>query len=229
MPTWKISYPTPTTLTIKDGTASYQRQGEAPQSYTTSQLNEEKGLLGKLLDGFQFGEELEVEAFLAEESKPLSQRTVVPDSSLQGRHSVTRYFSDNMGRGSVGNYNIWLMGREAWIDVKGQPRLVMSLSEMAKGKFPSAQRAVLGSMTNLLIDIAQKLDPLPCLCGTGAETPEQHGTIESIISHRQHPNAPIEHVVTIGRCTVCHRGYTFTKSGDSHYSYSFYVREFPPA
>jgi hypothetical protein len=227
MPTWKLTYPTLITFTIRDSHATYLKEGEAPQNYTTKQLQEEKGLLGKLLKGFEFEAQLEVEAVLQEESLPLEQRTPAPNISLQGRSSVSRYFSDNMGRGAS-NYNVWIMGREAWIDVKGQARLTLALSELAKGKLPGAQGSVLGFAANELFDAAQKLSPLPCFCGTGAETPEQHGTIDEIISSRQHPDATCDHLVTIGRCSVCYRGYTFTKSGDSHYSYSFYVRDFPP-
>jgi hypothetical protein len=49
-----------------------------------------------------------------------------------------------------------------------------------------------------------------------------------VIVSAQNPSAPVEHRITVGRCSVCGRGWTFMMGGDSHYSYYYSVREYPP-
>ncbi len=71
----------------------------------------------------------------------------------------------------------------------------------------------------------EQLARLPCMCGTGAETVEQHGTIQ-VLAGGQNPDAPVDDVTQIGFCTRCHRGWEFNACGDSHYSYTYDVRPF---
>ena len=227
MARWKTSYPSPLSLELQNGEVVYTN-GDAPlQRYAAVVLREDLSLLGALTAGFDFEAQVEVEAALLEEALSSGDRlSLRGDISLVGRRGVPRYFSDNMGRGAS-TYNIWLRGRQLTIDVRDQPRLEITFQTFLSVGFSEASAALIGSRASEIIDAVRQLELLPCFCGTGAETPEQHGNLKTLVS-RQHPQASCEHLVTVGRCAVCGRGWIFIKSGDSHYSYSFQVRAFPP-
>ena len=57
----------------------------------------------------------------------------------------------------------------------------------------------------------------------GAETFEQHGALERLAGPFQHPDAPITHQASVGRCRVCGRAAVLLESGDSHYDFRYEV------
>lgn len=71
------------------------------------------------------------------------------------------------------------------------------------------------------------LADLPCMCGTGAMTPDQHGTL-FVVATGVDPNCPMQQQISCGYCTVCDRWWTFSEEGDSHYSFHYSVRAFDP-
>jgi hypothetical protein len=219
MPTWRNYSTPPLSITIEGNSLTIS--GEPPLS--TAETNQ-SALLQTKLALFDFETQMEIEAYLKELP---SIPQIRGDISVIGRQRYARYYSDNMGRGAS-TYNIWLMGRHMIIEVRGKPRLECSFDEFLKKGFGDGRESIIGPEAGMISIAVQRLSEYPCFCETGAETPSQHGTIKKIVSE-QHPQAPIDHRVTVGRCSVCHRGWTFTESGDSHYSYHYSVREYPPS
>ena len=102
-----------------------------------------------------------------------------------------------------------------------------TFEEFLEKGFPQEYEEVIGEDTmNRFKAAISKLQPLPCMCETGAKTIDQHGSIRYIL-RRNHPFASIDHSITLGQCTVCKQRLAFSKSGDSHYSYDFHVSLFP--
>ena len=98
---------------------------------------------------------------------------------------------------------------------------VASISPSSRGQGAANQNVVIAGTGFVSGAVAS----FSCLCETGAQTPEQHGSFESI-DRRAHPFAPMDVTAVVGRCQVCKRGWTFEASGDSHYSYSYEVHAF---
>ena len=144
----------------------------------------------------------------------------------QDRPTCKHRFSD----GRKGAWFVWFFGKtiRAQIHPKsGMKALNMTFKEYLKSGFPTEFQTVIGGEKVQQITIAvQQLLPLKCLCGTGVKTVGEHGSLRCIVQ-KQHPFAPFEVSITVARCTVCGQGWSFEKSGDSHYSYSYSVDSFP--
>ena len=123
------------------------------------------------------------------------------------------------GRGSTAA-GAWIFGRHVRLsrvrgpDVAFETVLAHGLPE-GHGLTPDAAQA--------LVEAVQALAPWPCFCGTGAETFEQHGALERLAGPFQHPDAPITHQASVGRCRVCGRAAVLLESGDSHYDFRYEV------
>lgn len=130
-----------------------------------------------------------------------------------GRPQVPRIFGFG-GRGSTAP-GAWIFGREVRFSA-------LSYSDhrfdalLADGL--PAGHGLAAETARALLDAVGALAPLPCPCGTGAQTPSQHGEIEILAGPLQHPRAPVTHQASVGRCRVCGRCRIFTESGDIHYS-----------
>jgi hypothetical protein len=146
-----------------------------------------------------------------------------PSAADAGRPSVAHCYE--FGRGVP--KAAWLMGREVWVHAAGR-RFEASLDELLARGFPPDIAADLGEdVVRTISDAVARLNPLPCLCDTGALTPQEHGTLDEI-ARRQHPFAPIDVQCVVGRCRVCRLGWTFESAGDSHYSYRYDAHPFLP-
>jgi hypothetical protein len=150
----------------------------------------------------------------------LRAEVVKPQQAL---HRATIDYVYSFGRREL--RCVWIMGRNVWADGGGE-RYEGTFESFLKSGFPQAIAAHLGAQTvRKVTDAVSSVAHYPCLCATGAQTPSQLGSFESI-DQRTHPFAPMEVSVTVGRCVVCGRGWTFECSGDSHYGYSYAVHEF---
>lgn len=221
MPRWK-SYGKPTTeVTVSDGQVEITCGSAVVLESSAAALRDELERLRSAVSALPFDARLEVEAAV------LDPREVEPSrDELAGRPQVSRYYSDNLGRGAS-TWNVWLFGRRVIVGVRGAPRVECSFRELLATGFTPASAARIGPEATAILEGVRRLEELPCMCGTGVERASQHGSLKTLASD-QDPSAPIEHRVTVARCTVCGRGWTFIESGDPHYSYRYEVRPFPP-
>ena len=152
-------------------------------------------------------------------------------SGTQNSKTVRKpYFERIFGGGRGALWVVWLFGKNIRTSVRTPNNLTipdMSFAEFLENGFPQEYQTVIGAEEMQKIALAvKKLSPLSCMCSTGAKTPWQHGSID-VFLRRQHPFAPIEHSIELGRCTICNKSWSFEESGDSHYSYHYRVRPFP--
>ncbi|MGZ3420783.1 MAG: hypothetical protein ACXVEF_39295 [Polyangiales bacterium] len=166
-----------------------------------------------------FREQLEAEA-VANNDRAVVRRL---DRDIDRRKSVRRQFGG--GRGAT--WWAFIQGRVlTFRDVREPEARELTLEELVERGLPASSAEIAGEQAAAMIESARALVDLPCMCGTGAETPEQHGTIWTMVS-RADFSAPIDCTVTVGRCKVCGRGWTFEAAGDSMYSYHYRVERFP--
>jgi hypothetical protein len=137
--------------------------------------------------------------------------------------SVPRIFTP--GRGSGGC--VWILGRTVRTMSVAPTRVPdVTFEELLRVGYPSDVADALGAaIVEEVTAAVTRLVPLRCMCNTGAETPDQHGTIVTLAAG-QNPDAPIDDRTTIGYCSVCGRGWMFNECGDSHYSYRYSVEPF---
>lgn len=131
--------------------------------------------------------------------------------------SVPRRFGRG-GRGYAGPM-AFIMGREVWVNLSGQPQIRSDLARVAEVGVPPVARVGLGDeLSDRVEEAARTLTAAPCSCSTGCKEASQHTELRYLHS-RQHPQAPTEHRVTVGFCQACGRFWRFVKAGDAHYSF----------
>jgi hypothetical protein len=133
------------------------------------------------------------------------------------------------GGGRGGSWVAWVFGKQVRLSADAlDDRPDLSFEHLLERGLPEAFVEEAGAEQAAAIMAAvRELAPLECMCGTGAETMSQHGSIVSL-SSVQEPRDIMEHVASTGRCSVCSRWWTFVSRGDSHYSYSYRVSQFDP-
>jgi hypothetical protein len=138
---------------------------------------------------------------------------VPPDPPpLPPRPQVPRVFS--FGRGDP--RCVWIFGRQVSASADGLSGDA-SFEDFLVHGFPPDIAAKLGAECVARVTAAvSSLAPLPCMCETGAETVEQHGTIEHLAS-ADNPESYVDDRASCGRCRVCGRIWTFEVSGDPYY------------
>lgn len=141
--------------------------------------------------------------------------------SIQGRPQIQRVHSS--GRG--GGWCVWILGRKVRFSLRehkvdDQPFETI----LASGLPHSVQEGLPAEICEQVLAGVQALSPLPCMCGTGCETTDQHGSFRTFVYGNG--NGPVEMNVQVGRCTVCGRGWSFREEGDSHYSFHYDVQPF---
>lgn len=133
------------------------------------------------------------------------------------RPHVRRIFS--FGRGDP--RCVWIDGRTVRTLAEERKVPDMDFETFLRDGYPPDVVAILGEETVASVtDAVRQLAPLSCMCGSGADTPEQHGTIVTLASG-QNPDAPIDDRITIGVCSVCGQTWRFRETGDTHYSYHY--------
>jgi hypothetical protein len=144
------------------------------------------------------------------------------NTALRGRPWFARdeAFSDASGK-------VWFFGRTLAVDAKGQPRVEVPLAVVACDGLAECRSRLSAELADAVEQAARQLVPMPCLCGTGCQRPHEHDALTSLV-RRQHPHAPIDYSVTVYWCRVCARWWTYMAVGDSHYSYSYTVRQCHP-
>ncbi|MFT5684095.1 MAG: hypothetical protein ACI8RZ_005036 [Myxococcota bacterium] len=163
---------------------------------------------------------VEVRAVLTNARRPEAQQhPALPDPPVGRPQIPWDSFHNDQGR-------VWIFGRRVAVDVSGQSRVELPLSEAADGMEPFGE-ALGEALVDDVVQATRQLDPLPCFCGTGCQRSHQHDALTSI-TRSQHPHAPIDHHATVYRCRVCSRWWTYQETGDSHYSYNYQVRQFTP-
>jgi len=199
-----------TTLTIDAETATLRRAdgSEESASATAVATGEWDALLFDAMDQEVVAEARAVaahhDAFVAALALPPVERRPRFSRRLSGRP----------------DWVVWFWGREVQIrvpDVKDDLRV--SMSEIVADGLPETVAALPAETRARVVQAAVALSPLPCMCGTGCDTPEQHGSIERLGPAIQHPNAPTVATIGVGACTVCGRLHRYHRSGDSHYSF----------
>jgi hypothetical protein len=221
MARWQSYGSPPTVITVASGQMEVTRGSATVLRESAAALRDDLERLRAAVAALPFDARLEVEAAL------LDPHEVEPShDEIAGRPKVARYYSDNLGRGAS-TWNVWLFGRQVIVDVRGEPRVECSFRELLATGLTAASAERIGPQAAVILDGMRRLDELPCMCGTGVERASQHGSLRTLASD-QDPSATIEHRVTVARCTVCGRGWTFIESGDPHYAYRYEVRPFPP-
>jgi hypothetical protein len=220
MPVWKNPYATPPATLKVNAEKLMLTVGEQERSWPVAELALAQELI---LRHFDYESYVEVEAFLKESQSP---EPILHRHPLPARPSVPRYFSDNHGRGA-GRYNIWLDGKTIIILVESETRLEVSHQEFLKTGFSPAAFKVIGKKTALkVMEAVTTLSRFSCFCGTGGTRSCHHHSLQTL-AFDNHPYATMAHSVHVARCNVCGNGWTFTESGDSHYSYSYSIRPLP--
>ena len=147
-------------------------------------------------------------------------------SALTTKPSFGRIFGG--GRGA--DWVVWLFGKNIRTRVRTPTNLKipdMSFKEFLNKGFPQKYEEVIGKPEIQKIpSVVEKPSHLSCMCSTGAVTPWQHGNIDVFLT-KDHPFAPIEHSIKLGRCSICGQSWSFEAAGDPHYSYNYQVRPFP--
>ena len=123
------------------------------------------------------------------------------------------------GRGSNAA-GAWIFGRNVRLSRVRGPDL--AFEEVLSRGLPEGH-GLTPDAAHALIEAVQALAPLACFCGSGAETFEQHGTLDRLAGPLQHPDAPVTHQASVGRCRVCDRAVVLLESGDSHYDFRYEV------
>ncbi len=134
------------------------------------------------------------------------------------------------GGGRGGTWVVWIFGRSARFSARGfvgnEDRSFVRLLEDG---LPEGFEEVCGAeVASKIIEAARELSPLECMCGTGCETPDQHGDLRRLSSARD-PRAPYDVTAAVLRCEVCERWWTFDERGDSHYGYQQSLTQFIPS
>jgi hypothetical protein len=133
------------------------------------------------------------------------------------RPSRTRIFGFG-GRGSS-TPGAWILGRVVRLSAhRGDIRF----EELLANGLPEGH-GLSDDVATALLEAARALAPLACPCGSGAETFDQHGALERLSGPVQHPDAPVTHQASAGRCTVCGGCWVLLESGDSHYDFHYTV------
>ena len=134
------------------------------------------------------------------------------------------------GGGRGASWTVWLFGRKLRCSVRTSSEVTlpdMTFEEFLDKGFPEEIKdKIEEQQLSLIISAVRRLLPLSCMCSSGANTVQQHGSIRRIV-RKKNPLAPIDHSVTIGRCGHCGRGWSFEEMDDSHYSYTYVLTSFP--
>lgn len=170
-----------------------------------------------IVDAFDFPTLVEALALALPSSKALLEGGV-PSDPLH-RPKVVRVHGG--GRGAA--WVVFLLGRTVSGRALGEP-FVLSFDDLLARGLPSSVASVIGTETAAAVTHAvEQLAPLPCMCDTGCETQDQHGTTTSLL-RRENPHAACEFHVSVAQCSVCQRLWSFQMVGDSHYSYQCSAR-----
>jgi hypothetical protein len=123
---------------------------------------------------------------------------------------------------------VWLHGRNVIISPVEQPRTVQRMADVSRDGLSAEHRQALGDVH---ADAAEKavraLDPMPCMCGTGCLTPNEHGTLQ-MLSRCTVPDIPVDQVAQTGRCTTCGRWWTFEEISAFRYAPQRHIRQLEP-
>ena len=133
------------------------------------------------------------------------------------------------GGGRGGTWTAWIFARRVRFSARGIDGVQeMSFEELIADGVPQDFTSICGAdIADTIKKAARELAPLECMCGTGCETPEQHGDLHRLSSARD-PRAPYDVTADLVECVVCSRWWTFSERGDSHYSYTRSLSQFIP-
>lgn len=175
----------------------------------------------ELLDAF--GVETAAEALAVSKHPDEVARACVEPAPRRPRHP--RVFGGKRGDSWVA----WIFGRKVRLSANALPHMDdVVFEEVLERGLPEAFMQECGpEVTASLMQAITDLAPLACMCGTGAETSQQHGQTRTLARARE-PRSMVEYSATCARCEVCSRWWTFVERGDSHYSYSYSVSLFRP-
>ena len=123
----------------------------------------------------------------------------------------------------------WILGRTVRLSARSlEEALDLGFDEVVASGLPAAfTRACGEEQAGAIVLAVQELQPLECMCGTGAATSPQHGDLREL-SRVTEPRSMTEHTATCARCEVCGRWWSLEAHGDSHYSFSYYIDGFDP-
>jgi hypothetical protein len=122
------------------------------------------------------------------------------------------------GRGSS-TPGAWILGRIVRLSAR---RGDLPFEELLANGLPE-DHGLSDEVAAALIEAVRALAPLACPCGSGAETFDQHGALERLSGPVQHPDAPVTHQASAGRCRLCGGCWILLESGDSHYDFRYTV------
>ena len=220
MTTWSTrSSPHKVRLSVRGGVVRMTK-GRDSWSCEVSELRG-NALFGRIIESF----DVQTAAQVLAAGKHPDEASSACTEPVPKRPHHTRLFSS--GRG--GTWTAWFFGREVRLRAEAFDEWPdLSFEHLLEHGLPEAfveEAGVEGA--EKIMAAVRELAPLECMCGTGADTMRQHGTIVHM-SQVQEPRAMMEHHASVGRCTVCDRWWTFVERGDSRYSYSYRVTPFDP-
>lgn len=134
------------------------------------------------------------------------------------------------GGGRGGTWTVWFFGHRVRFSARElEGTREATLEELVKDGLPEGFDDICGEeQATRILTAARDLAPLECMCGTGCQTPDQHGSMRRLSSARD-PRAPYDVTAEVVRCEVCQRWWTFEERGDSHYGYQRNMKQFIPA
>jgi hypothetical protein len=129
---------------------------------------------------------------------------------------IPRIFS--FGRGDP--RCVWIFGKRVSATAD-ELRHDATFEQFLADGFPAALAEKLGAATVASVrDAVEALAPLACMCDTGAQTVDQHGTVTCSKSEQEFMT-----LILTGQCTVCGRRWRFEESGDPYYEMHYTATE----
>ncbi|MEZ4471489.1 MAG: hypothetical protein R3F60_11945 [bacterium] len=132
-----------------------------------------------------------------------------PPKPPSGRPTI-RYV-DGFGRGVRAGW--WLIGRS--LRLSGADATQDVDVEVAAAGLPD-DHGLPPDLAASALAAARARAPLPCACGTDAQSPLHHGSTRELASARDE-DAPVEVRASVHACTVCGTRWVFTYEGDTAY------------
>lgn len=144
---------------------------------------------------------------------------VAPAPPLPVRPTVPRLFQ---GPGAW----MGIVGRR--VEHLGRPAWTAPFEAVLADGLPAELAERLGAEATAALQAAvATLAPLPCPCGTGAESLAAHGQLR-LQERLADVGSTVAYEVTTAQCTVCGRWWTFEESGDDRYETRSRARSFDP-
>lgn len=191
-----------------DGVAAVLEGDDSIQRWSKAEIGVDPAAEAAVIQALDLRTWLELTALAQVDGLPASPPRVQ-------RAAVARTRSK---RGPEG-WSVHILGRTVRVRFSGGETINASLDELAVSSLSADHQARLGAETVAwLARAVAVLQPLACMCHTGARTTGQHGSIRHLTG-AQEPMAPVEDYTWVGVCTVCGQWWTFNRAGDSHYSF----------